>query len=79
MYKNSGSCAGVKNKLKAPTCSIKWQTEEKAKLLNQLRFLNFSDLLNQTELFPSRDLQIFQHMQYKFASRFPNLTKAQAQ
>ena len=68
----------IRDKLKAPNCSIKWQTEEKDKLLNQLRYLNFNTLLSKEELPPSRDLEIYQHMQYKFNEQYPNLSIAKA-
>lgn len=67
----------IKNKLKAPDCSVAWQTTEKAKLLNQLRLYKFDSLLSGDYKYPTRDLQIFLFM--KALLNNPNLSKLEAE
>ena len=62
----------LRSKIKAPDCSVAWQTIEKARFLNQLRLLKFDGLINGQEQFPTRDLQIFYFMKAQLKN--PNLT-----
>jgi hypothetical protein len=62
----------IRSKLKAPDCSVQWQT------INQIRLLKFDGLINGEEQYPTRDLQIFLFKEEKFKRTEPNLTKEQA-